>query len=244
MKTDVVIPLKSYNKWDNREICFCLRSIEKHLKGFGKVFIVTDRAPGWLQNVEIVRCADTQHRPQWTTTMKILQAWKAGASENVIVFNDDFYLTAPADAASYPYRYIRRMPSVETPARVTPYSRAMANTVRYLKKRGIEAPGHFGVHCPIVYNREKFDDCALCVDWSPQAEYLTRFLYGNLAGVASEQHNDCKLYHERNESVLAKQVGSNSFFSIADEAIGAGMQRYLLSLYPEPSRFEKPSVHR
>ena len=238
MKPDVVIPLRSRSKWDNRELCFCLRSIDQHLKNYGKVYVVTDRAPGWLRNVEIVECADVQHRPQWTTTMKLIRAWEAGASEDVIVFNDDFFLTQDEDAATYPYRYLRLLGEVELKARGGPYTRAISNTVEYLNRRGVAQPKHFGVHCPIIYNREKFDECVLCVDWSPRAEYLARLLYGNLVNVKTLKSDDCKLYHERKPEVLANEVAEAPFFSIADEAIGAGMQAYLMTLYPEKSRFE------
>lgn len=242
MKYDVVIPLRSRSKWENREICFALRGIQKHLKNFGKVFVVTDRPPSWLCNAHVVECSDFQHRPQWSTTVKVNRAWEAGASENVILFNDDFFLTTAHDATKQPYYHMRQLGDADVARRDTPYVRAMSNTIRHLRKRGVANPLHFGVHCPIIYNRDVFQDTVMSANWDPREEFLTRLLYGNLApGLKTERTDDRKLYHERKAAVLAAQVGDSRCFSIADEAIGAGMQEFLLSLYPKASRFE-PAV--
>jgi len=51
MKTDVVILCNSRSIWEDTELRFTLRSVEKHIPDIGKV-VVVNRRPAWLQGVE------------------------------------------------------------------------------------------------------------------------------------------------------------------------------------------------
>ena len=57
-KTDIVIPLGNGSKWNNDELRILLRSIERHAIGTGRIIIVSDNAPEWLANVEILPIKD------------------------------------------------------------------------------------------------------------------------------------------------------------------------------------------
>src|SRR5688500_13559340 len=48
--TSIVIPLGHGSHWGNTELRYCLRSVEKHLTGYGDVIIIGEK-PAWLRNV-------------------------------------------------------------------------------------------------------------------------------------------------------------------------------------------------
>ena len=50
---DVVIPLGTGSRWQDNELRYCLRSIEKNLSGVNEVVIVGEK-PKWLTNVRCV----------------------------------------------------------------------------------------------------------------------------------------------------------------------------------------------
>ena len=55
---DIVIPLGNGCIWDdNNELKYALRSVQKHLKGFGDVIIVGQK-PKWIKNIIHIPCDD------------------------------------------------------------------------------------------------------------------------------------------------------------------------------------------
>ena len=47
--TSIILPYKA-SRYGDLELRYCMRSIERHLKGVGEVFLL-GKAPAWLQNV-------------------------------------------------------------------------------------------------------------------------------------------------------------------------------------------------
>ena len=52
---DIVIPLGTGSRWQNNELRFALRSIEKYLTGYDKIFIIGE-CPSYLQNIIHIPC--------------------------------------------------------------------------------------------------------------------------------------------------------------------------------------------
>ncbi len=105
---DVVYPLNNGSKWDNNEIRYSLRSLEKYAANLGRVFVVTEKLPPWMKNVVHVPVADTRGRNKDANIIdKIRGAIKAGISERFIFASDDQYLIAPTDLATLPVSYAK-----------------------------------------------------------------------------------------------------------------------------------------
>lgn len=55
---DVIVPLGPGTASNNDELRILLRSIDAHAKGLGRIIIVSDCAPAWLANVEVLAMGD------------------------------------------------------------------------------------------------------------------------------------------------------------------------------------------
>ena len=72
---DIVIPLSQGSKHNNWELRMALRSIERYSSFCGKVFVITDVPPAWLQNVEIILQSDAhKHNKDANIIEKLLTA--------------------------------------------------------------------------------------------------------------------------------------------------------------------------
>ena len=73
--TDILIPLGTGSRHDNLELRYCLRSIEKHLKGVGNIFIVGEK-PEWIKNVIHIPFKDNPNN--WNRARNIYDKILAG----------------------------------------------------------------------------------------------------------------------------------------------------------------------
>uniref|UniRef100_A0A6M3K6I1 Glycosyltransferase n=1 Tax=viral metagenome TaxID=1070528 RepID=A0A6M3K6I1_9ZZZZ len=105
-RVDVVYPLSNGSKWENNEIRYSLRSLEKHATNLGRVFVVTDKLPSWMRNVVHVKVLDQKGRNKDANIIdKIRAAIKAGMSERFVFASDDQYLIAPVDLSTLPVSF-------------------------------------------------------------------------------------------------------------------------------------------
>lgn len=75
---DVVIPLGSGSRWQDNELRFCLRAVEKHLKGYDRIYIV-GRKPDWIQNIEFIPYVEA-HTRERNIMEKVRRACKSGVA--------------------------------------------------------------------------------------------------------------------------------------------------------------------
>ena len=87
--TDILIPLGTGSRHDNLELRYCLRSIEKHLKGVGNIFLVGEK-PDWVQNVIHIPAKDNPNN--WNRARNIYDKIMAGINYSIKVIKDtDLY---------------------------------------------------------------------------------------------------------------------------------------------------------
>ena len=86
---DVVIPLGSGSSWDNNELRFCLRSIEKYVGDLRKVYIVGIK-PWWIKNIEHIEFFEkTDKNKDLNIVEKILKCCEVKDITNDFVFVSD-----------------------------------------------------------------------------------------------------------------------------------------------------------
>jgi len=105
---DLVYTIKANDStWEDNELRYSLRSIEKYLSGVGQVFIIGD-CPDFLTNVIHIPATDEENR-EWKDRniyRKLLIACNdVRISENFLFVNDDHYLTQPFEAGKFPFYY-------------------------------------------------------------------------------------------------------------------------------------------
>lgn len=157
MNTDIVIPLGNGSGFDNQELCFALRSVEKFVQDCGAVWIISDCAPDWLQNVRILPVPDRhKHNKDANLFDKLIFAAKMPeVSETFVFLSDDQAFLAPFNAEKAQAVFNRRPPEFFAASRHK-WHRRMANTFRFLAGRGVNLPYNFDAHVPVVYRKADF----------------------------------------------------------------------------------------
>lgn len=245
---DIVIPLGTGSKWQDNEVRYALRSIEKYLRGYGRVFIVGNKRK-WMKESE---CIETQCGAAYTKGIHYIEAGEnytekqksifnklvlaarhERVSETFIKWHDDHFLLKPLhvdDLKNWTSGTLDRLGIIATGT----YQRTVLNTNRYLSKRGWDNK-HFDIHVPIKMEKEKVLGL-LDEDWS--RDYIIKSLYGNKYAIPSEEMRDLKFARSFRREEILNAIDGRMFFSISDNAINEAMKTVLSELYPEPSKWE------
>jgi hypothetical protein len=235
--TDIVIPLGNGSGFDNQELRFALRSVEKFVEDCGTVWIVSDCAPDWLQNVRILPVPDRhKHNKDANLFDKLIFAAKMPeVSEAFVFLSDDqvFLQTFRAEKARTVFN--SRGPGFFA-ASDHKWHRRMANTFAFLKSRGICRPYNFDAHVPVVYRKTDF---AVLdgIDYTSEPGFCINTLLCGLLGRRGEvQQSKVKASADgKSQTVdLARKLYAgynNGGFPV--------MQEKLQDLFPEKSKFEK-----
>lgn len=152
----------------NRELLYSLRSIEKHCKDVDRVWVVGNR-PHFLKDVEYLWVED---KGEWyqNAIAKTVAAIEAGISKQFLLMNDDFYMMADFTCEGYPAYHRGDIP--EQPQ--NEYQKIVCNTRKLLEEKGLPFK-HYGVHCPIVIDADKY----MSLKEYFGKPYSIRCLYGN-----------------------------------------------------------------
>ena len=201
----------------NIELRFSLRSIEKFGKNIDRVFVVGNK-PDFLTNVEYFWVEDKED--WWKNAfIKTKTAIEKGISKDFLLMNDDFFMLADFDAETYPYYHKGEMPNDGNE-----YQKVIANTKKVLQGIGATT-NHYGVHCPIKINGEKY----LTLEKYFNEPVSARCLYGNLfckgRKVSDTKGNELK-------TNATKCWSSKSW--LTDETI-----KKLREMFPNPSKYER-----
>lgn len=204
----------------NRELRYSLRALEKHCKDIDNVWVVGNKPPFLNDQVKYLWVEDSGE--WWQNAFnKTMAAIKAGIGEDFLLMNDDFYMLKDFTAAKYPYYHKGDIADTAK----NKYQEVIINTRRILEKLG-KPFKHYGVHCPMRINAEKYKQLARFYDDGNQP-VSARCLYGNLF-CRGRQVKDCK-----SATIVASVTGCWS----SKEWAGAALNE-LQKLYPQPSKWE------
>lgn len=234
---DLLYILGSGSKYNNDEIRYSLRSVEKNFKNIDRVVVVGEN-PGFLSDkVDYYFIKEAEGNKEWCIARKILTACESGIVKGDFLFmNDDFFFTREVDAEKYPYYCKGVLDEAPDPN----YSKSLVNTKEYLKGQGKRIK-HFDVHTPIIYNTEKFIGLSETWDYSKSLDFglVVKSTYCNMLEIDScEPYEDVKLNH-LNEEEDFDRIFSTNCFSCTDDAWYLGVYEYLKLMYPNKSIYEQ-----
>lgn len=235
MNTSIVIPLGTGSRWGNLELKFALRSVEKHLSGYGEVFIVGE-CPGWLQNVIHIPAKDGDqiYDKERNIFNKIMIACNDDlVTHDFLFMNDDHFLLQDYVAGEFPL-YCDGWLSDHV-NRVDLYGNSAQNTSNVLH----QDPPYFDIHCPIVYHKALFKRILPCYDWSVKWGYCIKTLYCHQVATHPTPYPDLKINELLPVALIKEQLAGRAWFSIGDRAREGGILQVLQELYPTPSKYEK-----
>lgn len=232
----IILPLGHGSRNNDLELRYCLRSIEKHLTGYGDIFIVGEK-PGWLQNVVHIPCADHGDKTYDKERNIFTKIMTACADERVtddfLFLNDDHYLLQDYRAGHFPYYYYGMLSEKRT---VTDYKNTIWNTQKH---HGEINPYYADIHCPILYNKVKFIEWVAALDWWVHFGFAIKTVYCNGILPLMVEYPDLKINEPLTAAQITEQLTGRAWFSIGDKAFHGEIKKVLQDLYPKKSNYER-----
>ena len=229
---DIIFPLGLGSLHNDIELRFSLRSIQKHLTGYSKIYII-GHCPSWIQNIIHLPAADKSYTENKESNIfnKILIACNhPSISNNFLFFNDDHFILKNMDASQFPY-FHKGLMTTSGRQPHEPYYKTLDNTIRLFP-----ATNNFDVHCPIIYNKQAFASMQLPF---PPYGYCIKTLYCNHQKIKGELCEDLKITKTLNQQQIAEVIQNRIFFSIGNSAFAGEILKTLHTLYPQKSIYEK-----
>ena len=235
---DIVIPLGTGSRWQNNELRFALRSIEKYLTGYDKIFIIGE-CPSYLQNVIHIPCPDFLGRKEYSIFNKIMKAVADERCSDYFVFwNDDIFLIDNLQTADFKFWYEGTLQSKYEQSHGH-YKAAIKNVIDLF----IPELEYTDIHTPIIYSKKTFNKIA-SLDWSKEYvikslytssfEYLTSYNVCSFEPMPDLKINKAMTYYE-----IKARIKERLFFSIGTYGVCPAMTKVLTELFPDKSKYEK-----
>lgn len=228
METSIVYVLGNGSKWNNLEIRLSLRSIEKHLKNYGQVFVIGDNPK--LKNVIHIQAEDPHAIPDSNILHKLTIACSTPEISDTFLFvNDDHYLLSDYEADKFPYFYSGTLQEYVKRRGKDTYRNRVENTLNSLTERSLPTK-FFDIHTPILYKKDLFLKHVTGVyDPTKRDGMVLKSLYGNAIQAEGVQMQDGKL-----DKLPLRDMKIVSSMP----RMRCSIKRYLFEQFPKPSIFE------
>ena len=248
---DVVYVIGTGSKWDNNELRYSLRSIEKFASGLGEVYIVGDELPDFLDpgKVHFFQCADKPgDSPARNVYRKIKTIFDETFILEFLLSSDDHFFIKPVDFKHWPLHYKGDVMPVDFDSKVGDrrYTQTMIDTHKFMASCNLDTRYYEG-HTNKLYDRNM---------WAVlQGMDMEKVMYETKYGISvnspmaalyrycrpsypCQYRKDIKLRH-LNTPDDWEQLKDASSFSVYNSAIHSGVAGFLQVMFPEPCRFEK-----
>ncbi len=247
---DMIIPLGSGSHAENAEIRMLLRSVEKNLRNVGRIFVVTDNPPSWLQNVIVVSVPDS-HPTNKDANLhdKVLAVLKRYDVDDFIFASDDNAIMQPVNAASIPVLENHRPRADFFGEGVTKWRNRVANTFLFADSKNIRLEHHFECHAPQLFHGKMLLEGMRDVDYASQPGLTIYTTWRIVTGTTenAKMQSDWKLTFEnecteRLAGMTDSDLCSKLFLGYNDGFVVAGGIDRLRRIFSFKSKFEKEGL--
>lgn len=237
---DVVIPLGTETASDNLELRLLLRSLDKYASNIGQVWLVTQRAPKWLKNVNVLPCDDPhKHNKDANIIRKVMTAVKHPDMANNFIFaSDDQLLTKPLDLDKAPVVYNNRGPKeIMNMPNPNNWHKRLMNTFRILKEKGHELTCNYESHTfqPMIKSNFLSVFSEIPYEKDPGVTINTAY-YGLLGYPPMVFQDTVKVTFETEKIAIPKEL--KLYVGYNDKAFTRGLAYFLLGYFFGKSRYE------
>ena len=231
------------SKWNNNELRYSLRSIDRYGKNIGRVFIATEKLPSFINPEAVVHFAirDLGQIKHINIMNKVESVMRySDIADDFLLSSDDHFYIKPTDFDNYPLYHkgeIQERQSTEE------YWKSMRDTKEFLVNHGLTTYST-NPHCNTHFNRPLYMANIKLMDDGKKLMYGAEVnsLMGNLMiaqGVEPVLLDDIKIKKFKSRQELLEKIGDAHCFSIYDAALNCGIKEYLRELFPNKSRWEK-----
>jgi hypothetical protein len=227
---DIVIALGTGSRWQDNELRYALRSIEQHLKGYGKVVLIGEK-PKWIKNVEHHYLADVPGKKNFSIFQKIITGSDWVEGDDFIFWNDDHFLVKDLDVKDFKFWYDRDCHFYAHKATGL-YKIAITNTNNLPGKNNY----YTDIHTPIMYNKHRFAKL-LNLPW--KQEFVIKSAYTKNEDGPFEPMEDIKINRFYTVNEWTGRLHNKLFFSIGSYAVNGDFKIYINQKYPNKSQWER-----
>jgi hypothetical protein len=234
---DIVIPLRNDSTWNNNEIRYCLRSVEKHLTGIRDVYIIGHK-PKFLQNVVHIPMRDPSPYVTVNIKNKVLRACEEkGLSDDFLFMNDDHYLMPKFNIRCL--YYSKTLKHAVSSTKNSIYRLILNNTIMFT--------GHdqlfYDVHTPTVFNKAAFKSIMERPAWDIQFGIVmkTWYWFNHIPDGDMPVHTEISDGKIRSPKADWADIAYHSQFTpviSSSDRVGPGMVKFLERMFPEKSKYE------
>lgn len=236
---DIVIPIREATHNDYAELRFALRSFEKFVPHTDIVLI--GAKPKWFKNgrsFAFTESPDPKYREANIFRKLEWYVNKHNDGSEFIYANDDHFVLQPwTGLPPYPVKDSLTK-SITSRSSIDPYVKSIKNTASIV--------GHdeydYDVHAPMCMDPELFKECFAGVDWTKPWGYLLKTLYGRhfdyTCTTPDYKINEPIAPSAFHNFITELEYTEQPFFSTSDKAFDFVMMDILISLFPDPSKYE------
>jgi hypothetical protein len=215
---------------DNNELRHSLRSLAN--LPHARVWLV-GHLPAWAHNVEAIQTTQIGRKYANSTRNLLTACQDDRLTEQVVLFNDDFFCMTPASGVDVWNR--GPVSEVNKAYRSGPYGTGMRDTANLLHRLGHPDPISYELHLPMVIDRALMADTIKTGMRARIPVLHKRTLYGNLHGPAGTTVTDVKVHTEDPDGWRDWPWLSTSDTSFSLYPVG----QHIRDRFPEPSRYER-----
>lgn len=224
---------------DDEELRISLRSVASFGVNLGTVWVVSNRLPEWLANVNHIKVPDTYNNCKDANIInKVLAACEDNrVSDRFIFMSDDqvFNTKIPLNRLSPTYnpRGIRHFSLTDG----NRWSKRMHNTLRYIENAGGCADINWDSHCPQPIDKDKFYDIMTHLPYTTiPGMCINTAYFGNKLEPALIPQNMVK---NTFEGVCEGSIILNkAFIGYNDAGYRSGLREKLLEKFPNKAEYE------
>lgn len=247
---DVVYPIGIGSKWDNNELKYSLRSLERNFIGLGNIYIV-GKKPHWIKNVIHIEAEDIYKKNKDANLIRkvLLACEEKELSLEFLRMSDDQIILKPV--LSYTinplhngelHKVLKKWSSKDI--KINRWGKRLLNTAEVLLKEG-KPIFEYDTHSPVVYHKYKFKKVMQHYDYTVEGGgYTINTLYFNNIISSIKQHNyweGIKIgfgsHHTKEQ--LKDKIGNHRYIGYDDKALNNDMKEILNELFPDKSIYEK-----
>ena len=239
MKTiDVVFTVGPGSQWNDNELRYALRALERHGQGVGEVFVIGHK-PDWCLAVHVPYDDPYPKDKAANLIHKLIYAPVFG---EFVYYHDDQILLADVDLPTLPYWCKGELSSRNVLDDL--YARRLRNTRRLLLDSNCPV-WNYDIHAPMRMDAGLLAwifDGGVGLKWWHQPQgpgIVVKSIYANLLELPPTQERDCLLSPMKvNTKVDAKRLTEGRPFCSLRPRVPVGVQQWLAERFPEPSRWE------
>ena len=232
-----VLYIYKHSQNDDQELKYSLRSLEKYVGDYGRVFITGD-IPEFIDQEKVIYTPAqdigapmTNHWHKVTETIK-----KTDIGNFFALVYDDVFFIKHTNLSCYPF--YQRGKLGQDPNGGEHYRQTLLNAKYFLEQKGFPI-NDYELHVPCVYHRNSFlkigkffeerkGDCQ---------SMAVRSVYGNMILMPEQPYRgDIKI---RGEEKVKDVIGVADCFSVSEKAFQYDTLSFLEQEFPNKSRWEK-----